>query len=118
MDCWHIGQLFIPGFPSLHEYPHEPFLAPRMKRLSRKVSLYAESAAHHLTSLHRQVDGAAPLVAEDNIEFCTSCFLEEFGHDIAGIRHTCATALGRFLCVTNVVDGLVGAVGPHIKQHG
>src|SRR5262249_8656349 len=98
MDRWHIGQFFIPGFPSLHEYPHEPFLAPCMKSLSRKVRLYAESAAHHLTSLPRQVDGTAALVAEDNIEFCPDCFLKQFGHDITGIRHAGATALGRFLC--------------------
>src|SRR5262245_65128031 len=112
MDRWHIGQLFVPGFPSLHEYPHEPSLAPCMKRLSGKVSLNAESAAHHLTSFHRQVDGAAALVAEYNIEFCPNRFLEEFGHDIAGIRHTRCTALGKLVCVTNVIDGLVGATGP------
>src|SRR5215475_10105198 len=97
MDRWHIGQFFIPGFPSLHEYPHEPFLAPCMKRLSRKVRLYAESAAHHLTSLHRQVDGTAALVAEDNIEFCPDCFPNPYGHAISLIGPDRPSALSRFV---------------------
>jgi hypothetical protein len=73
-------------------------------------------ARQDLALFHGEIDGAATLVAEDDVELGADGFLEQPGKIKAGARGAAGTTFGRLRGFAHVFDGFVGAVRAHVEM--
>ena len=68
-----------------------------------------------LAFFHREVDGAAALVAEDDVELGTDRFFKQPWKVETRAGRSAGAAFRRLGRFANVFDSLIGAVGAHVK---
>lgn len=105
----------MPFAPRLCDASHKVVLAPGMEWLARKERLDGHHATVGLAFFHREVDGAAALVTEDDRELGAHGFRGRFWEVVARPRGATVAAFGRLGRFAEVLDRFVGTVNAHVK---
>src|SRR3989338_11523640 len=118
VDGRDIGQSRVSFAAGLCQDADQSFFTPAMEGLAGKKGRDAEGAALHFYSFKRQVLLAAPLVSRDKLEFQPQGYLKKPGDKMAAGTGPGGRALGRLRGLTNVFQGFIRGVRPHVKQPG
>src|SRR5262249_27250742 len=86
-----------------------------MKGLAREERFDGHGTAMNLAFFHREIDGPAPLVAEDDVELGADGLFKQLWKEETRAGRSPGAAFGRLGRFANVFDSLIGTVGVHVK---